>query len=381
MNSAALETEKTVAGIPDYEIFQSSAVLYSIAKTGKSKCWQGHIMKRGHGWFLSSSYWQEDESGSSKVQFAEPYQVHPTNEGRANYRDAQTQASFEFTAMIKKQMDRGYHEKGVEPKILTQPMLAHKFKDHGRKIKFPAFVQPKLNGMRMLWDGKNAWSRGGKMIVRECVEHLMFDTKGLIVDGELILPGNALLQETLSAAKKFYPEKSPTLLYCVYDVIVDKAPFSARHDELRLLVDSVNVPNLILVETHRVESAEDVHTWHGRFTRLGFEGTMVRDDSTGYERGTRSYSLQKYKDFLDAEYEIVGVEEGEGSDRGLAIFVCRTPDGKEFRCRPEGERDVRMAFWDARDVLIGERLTVRFQELSADGIPIFPVGVALKNEI
>lgn len=222
-----------------YKTIKSSVVLVSTTRTGKVKCWMAHIVRResldvtAGQYFVRSSYWQESKSGvKSKVIESEPYLVEGKNIGRANETSAKEQASLEFERMITKQMDKGYAEVGKKSKILPLPMLAQKFKERSHKIEWPAYVQPKYNGMRMLYDGKKAWSRGGKMMIPDVIKHLQFDTKGYIVDGELMLPGNKPLQTTMSAAKRYQPGVSDTLEYWVYDVI---APTLSYEDRLNVL--------------------------------------------------------------------------------------------------------------------------------------------------
>jgi DNA ligase-1 len=47
--------------------------------------------------------------------------------------------------------------------------------------------------------------------------------------------------------------------------------------------------------------------------------------------------------------------------------------------RPRGTREKRAEWWENREQYIGSKLTVRFQNLTADGIPRFPVGIAIRD--
>jgi len=137
-------------------------------------------------------------------------------------------------------------------------MLAKKFKDHKNKVTYPCFVQPKLDGFRMMKesDGEVAWTRGGKEHVQECVGHLMWDTDHDMVDGELILPGNLPLQATSRAAKKFKPGLSETLLYCVYDIVDPRLPFDYRYSLLE--EHFKNAPeNVFLVPCTKVNNEDN----------------------------------------------------------------------------------------------------------------------------
>jgi DNA ligase-1 len=361
------------------QTIKSSEWLISENKHGGEKFWQLHILQDKDQYYTQTSWYQISKTGrETKHQTSEPYYATPTNVGRANERNSEQQAYFEFDAIIKKQRDRGFRAKGERKNVRPMPMLAHKFTDHKGKVEFPVYVQPKLNGMRMLFDGTTGWSRGNKEVIPEVIQHLHFDTGGFILDGELMLPDNVLLQESMKAIKKYRPELSPTLLYHVYDVVDTDLPYAKRQ---QLIVDICqNAPkNVVMVKTVQASDDTQVFHLHNLFVSDGFEGTMVRAMDMQYETGKRSYSLLKLKDFVDAEYIIVGIIDGDGSDSGLAIFELETADGTRFNCRPEGPQENRAELFKNRKELIGKYLTVRYQELSRDGVPIFPVGVSIRD--
>jgi len=360
-------------------IVKSSDWLISENKNGGEKFWRLHIVKDGSDYYTQTEWYQITKSGrTSKQQMSEPYYAAPTNVGRSNERNSEQQAEFEFDAVIKKQRDKGFRAKGERKNTRPMPMLAHKFTDHKKKVEFPIYVQPKLNGMRMLFDGENGWSRGNKEVIPEVIQHLKFDTGGYILDGELMLPNNQLLQESMKAIKKYRPELSPELLYHVYDVVLPDQHYDNRMEILdTIFMDAPK--NVVRVKTVKAEDESQVSHLHQLFVQDGFEGTMIRDPWTNYEVGKRSYSLLKLKDFVDAEYRIVNVIDGDGSDVGLAIFELETDSGQRFNCRPEGSQENRADLFKNRRSLIGKYLTVRYQELSKDGVPIFPVGVSIRE--
>jgi len=349
-------------------------------KAGNKKYWKGHITQDGSRFYTQTSWYAETADGSlSKEQFSEPYYSEPTNVGRANERSSKEQAEFEFESILKKQRDLGFRYENEKASEVKKPMLAHKFRDHVEKAVWPSFVQPKLNGIRMLFDGKVGTSRGGKDIIPECIAHLQFDTEGHIMDGELMLPGNQLLQVSMTAIKKFRPELSPKLIYHIYDVVEPGMSYEERHKLVQKLCK--NAPkNVHMVQTEVCESKDDVMKFHKLFTSQGYEGAMLRNPNTGYEDGKRSYSLLKVKTFVDAEFMILDVVEGGGSEEGLAIFVLDNGDGARFNCRPEGNSTYRRELYASKKSLIGKYLTVRYFELSKDNIPIFPVGVTVRGK-
>jgi ATP-dependent DNA ligase len=362
------------------KIIHSSPILRSATRTGKDKFWQAHVVTENDRWYTQTSYWQSTiNGGTSTVQWSDPYEATPKNVGRSNETSAEEQAQFEFNSMVTKQRDKGYTEPGTVSMIRPLPMLAQKFSERGTKMQWPGWVQPKYNGQRMIFTGKEAWSRGGKDIIPEVVKHLESDTN-LVLDGELILPGNVLLQETMKATKKYVPGVSETLQYIVYDIMGPNIPFSKRYEILKRFVQSCGNVNIILAPTYLVHDANDVMAYHKKFVADGYEGTMVRDDSEGYKIGQRSNQLQKYKDFVDDEFKIVGVKEGDGRFKGAAIIACDDGRGTVFDCTPEGSMEYRRDLYTNRENYIGKWLTIRYQELSRDGVPLFPVGVDIRNK-
>lgn len=359
------------------KIIKESPILRSTAKSGKSKFWQAYAYEEKGEFFYVKKWWQE----GSKEQESTPVQVKGLNIGKSNETTDKDQCLSELDSIIRHQRDRGYSEDGSATHMPTKPMLANKYKDKKHLLKWPVFVQPKLDGFRMLkdGDGEAAWTRGGKQHVEECVKHLMWDTGDYTIDGELILPGNQKLQLTAQAAKKYKAGISETLMYHVYDVVIPELPYSKRLPILKKLLQ--NAPkNVILVPTLQVADEKEMFEQHARFVGQGYEGTIIRTDAAGYEIGFRSNSLLKYKDFQDDEFTVVDVEEGKGSFEGKAILVCDNKHGGQFRVTPEGTMEYREELWKKRKKLVGQLLTVRYQTLSEDGNPIFPIGVDFREK-
>jgi ATP-dependent DNA ligase len=375
------------------QIIKSSPVLESRTRTGASKFWQGHVYQDGRKFYTGTSYWQVNLKGvKSKVTFSEPYEALPKNVGRANETSALIQAHSEFDSFVLKQRDKGYSDAGsiglsvdiesdspLNRDSNPLPMLAHKFRDHGHKVKFPCFVQPKLDGMRMLFNGERAWSRGNKAIIPDVIKHLLGNTQGYILDGELILPGNGPLQDTMSAAKKFRPGISDKLQYWVYDIVDPTKTYAERKKILEGLHSDLGNKNIIFTPTPECISADGIQLMHKQYVGAGYEGTIIRDPKALYEVGHRSYGLMKLKDAFDEEFEIVDVIEGGGIAAGQAIFKCKTKNGGIFDSTPQATHTDRREMFKERDKLIGKWATVKHYGYTKDGIPMFQNTVAVRD--
>jgi DNA ligase-1 len=313
-----------------------------------------------------------------------------------------------------------------------RPMLAKNFEDYADRLSGRyVYVQPKLDGIRCIAVVESdkrvtLWSREQKPIVAvprvaEALVRMKWPV-GTVLDGELY---NHNLREDfeqiVSAVRKKEPapaKQQELIQYHVYDVarMPDGKPadFNQRWgclldnfrrvspidlgrtdgarwigywgDEVKGIAEIPEAGferTVFMVATRGMDvDAELVKDTLFAYQNLGYEGIMVRvDDINGgrYEEGKRSVSLLKYKTFQDAEFPIIGVEEGVGKMAGLAIFVCRAPNGETFRCKMEGELEGLRKYIQDESAWRGKSLTVKFFSYTAKGLPRFPVGKAVRD--
>lgn len=368
-----------------HTVIYATPALQATNSSGKAKYWCGFVATVGTDVFYYTTSWQETASGGlSRKNRSEPTTVVGKNIGRSNETTPTAQAISEINAIMAEKIDSGYHELGVASVVLPLPMLAHKFKERGKAIKFPCFLQPKLDGHRAMTDGTKFWTRKGKLYLPEVVEHLMLDTQDMLLDGEVMLPPGYDFQTTCSAIKKYDPTLSPLLQYYVFDIASAAATFGERLPVLETLLQSVDTPtNVHLVKTMTCETEDVVGGWLVKALKNGYEGVMLRNSMGLYAFGQRSVDLQKLKDFVDSEFLISDCVDGRGREEGAIIYVCQTAEGNEFSVRPEGKVDDRKELfrqWVAGEwTPVGQKLTVRYQNLTLEGLPRFPVGVAIRD--
>ena len=242
------------------------------------------------------------------------------------------------------------------------PMLANKWEDRQKYISEPFYVQPKIDGVRLLVSNKGCFSRTGKPV--QGVEHLAKDLKdGEYLDGECYVPNKTF--EEITSMFKMNPKDLEFHVFDYFDLNRPNLTFEERKER-------------ISIDTFLVKSKDGIQKYHDMFVRQGHEGVMIRDASSIYEIGKRSNYLLKHKEFQTEEYEIVDTKEGTGREKGTAIWICKVGD-QHFSVRPEGTLEVRRKFLEEKDRYIGKQLTVRFQNLTAIGVPRFPVGVAIRD--
>lgn len=316
------------------------------------------------------------------------------NIGKSNETTAWEQACLVAKSKWEKQKLGNYRENLNEETMLL-PMLAYRFKEHKRKIKYPCYVQQKLNGVRCLAkiteDGIKYWSREGNEY--ETFHHWDEELKaifpvGTVLDGEAYhheLTFQGIIRRVKRVKSNRDNIESDPLQYWVYDVVQENTPFYKRTAWLTdqvsqyLLNTKKDLEYLFLCNTLEVRDEHEIHNVHKWNVRDGFEGTIIRNKNGLYVPEYRSYELLKYKDFIDEEFKIIGGKSGKGKDEGTVIFICEVRPGVAVDARPKGSFAQRKAWLDDIDQCIGKMLTVRYQEKSEDGVPIFPVGLGIRD--
>ena len=106
---------------------------------------------------------------------------------------------------------------------------------------------------------------------------------------------------------------------------------------------------------------------------------MIRINSP-YEK-KRSETLLKRKDFMDAEYKVIDIEEGNGNRSGTAtnlVCYCSKTD-QTFNSNIKGTFDYLAEILNNRDKYINKEATIKFFELTPDGVPRFPYAIAFRD--
>jgi ATP-dependent DNA ligase len=362
--------------------------LYSKSKTGKTQVWNIQVV----GSTIRVSYGYKDGA----VTVSEKTIAVGKNIGKKNETTPEQQAMSEARSTWEKKKTSGYAEALGEaqvPAVASEgslatheailPMLAHDYHKRGKDIVFPCFVQAKLDGVRCIFRNGVLTSRQSKVFPD--MEHITNDLKGvsLILDGELYSETLTFQQFVGLVRKKKHSVAEKVLLkqvkYWVYDCVNNK-PFVERHADLVNMFQGARAFEYVQqLPTETCQTKAQLKGFHDRYVADGKEGLIIRNSAGLYQLGARSKDLQKYKEFEDAEFMVTGYTDGVGSEEGLVIWVCSTEGKKEFSVRPRGTHEERAEIFKDAESYVGKKLTVRYQELTEDGIPRFPVGIAFRD--
>lgn len=320
------------------------------------------------------------------------------NINKSNATTHYTQAKLEAQSKWNKKHDVEKYSVGFEKSITETevventspklPMLAQDFNKHKSKVKYPCFVQPKLDGYRMIYDSsiKSMTTRQGHAFDAikdsgKLFSDLSSISKGLILDGELYVHGHSfeslgVLRKTKRTEKD--KEKLAQLEYHVYDMISQDS-FEDRFAVLQKLFGESRYEKIKLVPTFQIKDEKEITDFHQKFNSEGYEGTMVRNAKSKYLEKNRSYDLLKYKDFMDAEFPIIGFtfeKDVTGEDKNCIVWIVEVKPDIQCKVRPRGERQQRQKLLEECltnfDKYKGCKLWTKFFEYTTDGSLRFP---------
>lgn len=342
-------------------------------------------------------------------------------------RDAYEQAVSEAQGKIKRQLDKNYrHTKEELEEIPVLPMLAGDYNKIGHRIDYKkgVYLSDKLDGVRLmakcLKDGSIVLeSRTGQPYD---IPHISKELEGImepgdILDGEAYLHGYALqditsavkrtdTQKKLSAARKKYEkavgdkfigeayaalweaqmihELRPKLQFVVFAVIESETVFQDTPFS-EVVIETYGYRNYRATDNEFIKfihydlahSEEEMKMAHKDAVVRGFEGIMIRNADGVNESGKRSADLQKYKEFVDAEFLILDILPAK--DDG-SVFLAKNDLNDLTFTVTLGSMAQRAEFLVNKELYIGKLITVKYQSRYKDTLLAqFPVGVVIRD--
>jgi DNA ligase-1 len=309
------------------------------------------------------------------------------------YCTAEEQALKEAQASYNKKLELGYFEdiNDIDKSTLFKPMLAAKYEDVS--ITFPCYTQPKLDGIRCIIKADGMWTRNGKKIVScphifEELETVFEMYPDLIFDGELYNHQfKHDFNKITSLVKKTKPtkddlaESAELVEYHIYDLPSSDKRFEIRLEDLEDLMNDLfncfSSSSVVYVQTEEVLNQEKLDELYSEWIEDGYEGQMIRVYGSFYEN-KRSKSLLKRKEFEDDEFQILSVNEGSGKLAGrVGNMMFKSKSGHYFSSTVNGTQEYLSELWENKEELIGKLATIKYFNLTPDGIPRFPKVISI----
>jgi len=359
--------------------------LFSQDSKGKTRIWNIQVENKGEYSMITTQYGIEGgKIINSEIMINNGKNLDKSN-ATSHYTQALSQAKSKWE---KKKSSTDYKPKNDNETESKQeihlPMLALDFSKNKTKIIYPVNIQPKLDGNRAVYDPetRKMTSRTGKewstLYNTELYKELLL--LPFISDGELYCHEPDFKFEHLGVLRKtknlkrYDYNKLNCIEYWIYDIIDVKLTFTERYTILQEFFSKHTFTKLKLVPTDIVESYDEIVKIHNKYISQSFEGSIIRNCKGMYRTNYRSPQLLKFKDFQDAEFQIIGFtcEKSHLNDNEYVIWKCKTSDNKEFAVQSSGTAKERMQSFKDGKKYIGSMLCVKFFEYTNDNIPRFP---------
>ena len=323
--------------------------------------------------------------------------VNGKNKGKSNETTIQQQTELEIGYLYQKQLDDGYVQNiddYVEPR---RPMLAHKYQDRGKSVDWEKdnYASTKLDGIRCFIfvdnDGNCTFeSRTGKEF--KYFQHIELEVQSknitnAILDGELYSE-NISFEKICSLVNSddYVPEEDVEIKFYIYDMILNNnldETFENRYKRYSSIFDT-NIENHIISVTQTlVKSEEDMKILAAQFVSENYEGLMLKQGDAKYDFGKRSVALLKYKEMHSAEFKIKDIFVAENDPDRVQIELYINPENTEETFKigtlKGNKEDNYNNYYCNRDNLINKWLTVNYQTLTSYGVPLFPVGIGIRE--
>jgi DNA ligase-1 len=258
-------------------------------------------------------------------------------------------------------------------------MLADDSKKHESKLKGQVFVEPKLDGVRVIAicdtekDEVILMSRNGKELVNfphinTQLDHLLGELdRSWVFDGEIMSADfQSLMKQIHRKGDAQTDDAILNLFDCMPLEMFQQGECTGSLTKRKEWLESFQFgPNIRTIESVRFDLDEDYDKFMD-YNRLcidkGYEGIMIKPVNGVYECKRSSLWL-KVKPFIEVSLKVVAVEEGTGRNAGKlgALIVEGVDDGKFIRTNVgSGLTDEdRETFWKDTQKLIGQIVEVR----------------------
>jgi ATP-dependent DNA ligase len=313
--------------------------LYKKDSKGKIRQWSIDIVENGNVFGISTA----DGIVGGKIKEPILKAGIPNNQ----FKTSEAKANAMMQSAIDKKLRSNYFESIDDIKeedILFMPtgcpsgMIWEDYKDK-KHVVYPALVSPKLDGSKMY----STW-RDGRVFLntRSAKEHMNFrhieealaefyaEYPNIVLDGEAY---NHHYKDRFEDLQSIFRKQDPTeaqrqqskdvAKFYIYDAIDLNKPDMTATDrqELLLWVFEKITSDYILCWSSTMVTSEDYYdAFHESAMNNGFEGTVLKIADAPYVQ-RKNKNVMKRKPKFDAEFKIIDVVEGEGTNKGIASKV------------------------------------------------------------
>ena len=277
----------------------------------------------------------------------------------------------------------------IFPKLFStfEPVLANKFKQSILdKTNEDWYISRKLDGVRCLIliniqnKSVKCFSRTGKqfttlgVIEKILLENINEFKVSSVLDGEVIIENDG--QESFKGLMEQIKKKNYTIPnpeYRAFDILtteeffgkVKSKIFFERYEELVKIFKGGRIKNIRALKQHKF-TKEKFEKLKLQASKKNWEGLMIRRNVP--YKPKRSNDLLKYKEFLDEEFKVIGVEMGkmrviiDGLEEEEEMLSSVIINFKNVNVGSGFSLKERRKFYKNPELIIGKIITVKYFE-------------------
>ena len=222
---------------------------------------------------------------------------------------------------------------------------------------------------------------------------LFKDNPGLIMDGECYKHGYSLQQLNSIARTQKTAVDYSILQFYWYDIVDINSTTTERINKINKLAKDLNLDfnperqfkegdlRIQLVPHIEVSGWNNIESLHNQYVSEGWEGLVIRLQSSTYGPNKRTNDWIKVKMYKDDCFKVIGIEGGLRGSEDM-VFILETEDGKTFKAKPFGDREQKQEYWDNfEEKYKGQIGECKFFYYSDEGIPLQPSFKAFRYDL
>lgn len=283
-----------------------------------------------------------------------------------------------------------------------KPMKGVDVENQLDNVIFPKFVQPKYDGIRVIFYNGIALSSSFKPLGNEMLQQIAHEFSEL--DGVeceyYIPPSEGGFREATSICRNADRRDIDKGTLCAFDIFNPVMVYNDRLNKLDAIVNKVSKSlNITIAPTWIVKNKQEVQSHLRLMLDNSFEGIMIKDPDALYKQGRSTIKSQeclKLKPFVDDDAVVIGWKpEYENTNAAYTDELGRTvrssaQDGKyakelvgALQCKclkyqlpfwvSGFTMEQKEAMWLTRDKLVGRTLCFKHQPCGCYDAPRHPI--------
>lgn len=230
----------------------------------------------------------------------------------------------------------------------------------------------KLDGVRAFWDGKNLYSKGGKLLTPPSFFTQNFPP--FAIEGELWSKRGDFenIVSILKSTKK--KEKWRELKFYIFEVPNQQGGILKRLEVLEAYLASQPAPFISIIPQLPLNTLQALQDALSAITQAGGEGVVVREKDAPYYTG-RNKKAMKLKLYEDRECKITSYVQGKGKFENLVGSIICLDGDVEFKIGSGMSEDFRK-----NPPKVGTIITYKYFGLNKNKLPKFPVFLRIRSD-